>query len=129
MTPKELVQSLYDAFGRGDIPYILERVAPDCRWVAPGTGIPNAGEYRGPAGVAEFFQKLASTEHVTEFTAHEYFERGDSVVALGSEACTMPATGKQARTDWAMVFRVADGKVTEWQSYYDTSVYMVAHAG
>ncbi len=127
MTPKELVQDLYAAFGRGDIPYLLERIAPDCRWVAPGTGIPNAGVYTGPAGVGEFFQKLAASENVTYFEPKEYFECGNSVVALGSEACTTMPAGKQAKTDWAMLFRVENGKVTEWQSFYDTSAYMVAH--
>ena len=57
MTPQELVQSLYDAFSRGDIRFILDHIAPNCRWTAPGTGIPNAGVYTGPAGVAEFFQR------------------------------------------------------------------------
>ncbi len=128
MTPKQLVQSLYDAFGRGDIPFILERIAPDCRWIAPGEGIPNAGSYNGPEGVAQFFQRLASSENVTAFEVKEYFENGNSVVALGSEACTVIATDKPAHTDWAMLFRVQDGKVTMWQSYYDTSAYMTAHA-
>ncbi|MFN7926091.1 MAG: nuclear transport factor 2 family protein [Bryobacteraceae bacterium] len=128
MTSKELVQSLYAAFGRGDVAFILERVAPDCTWVAPGTGIPNAGVYSGPAGVGAFFQKLASTENVTAFEPKEYFENGDSVVALGTEECTAIATGKQMKTDWAMLFRVSGGKVVYWQSFYDTSAYMVAHA-
>lgn len=127
MTPKELVQSLYAAFGRGDIPFILEHVAPNCRWSAPGTGIPNAGVYEGPAGVAQFFQRLASSENITRFEVKEFFENGNSVIALGCEACTSIATGKPAYTDWAMLFRVENGKVTEWQSFYDTSAYMVAH--
>lgn len=128
MTPKELVQTLYDAFGRGDIPFILERIAPDCRWMAPGTGIPNAGTFIGPAGVAEFFQKLAGSENVTRFEVKEYFERGNSVLALGSEDASSIATGRTMTTEWAMLFRVENGKVTEWRSFYDTSAYLVAHA-
>ncbi len=129
MTPKELVENCYAAFGRGDIAYVVERIAPDCRWSAPGAGIPNAGVYEGPAGVAQFFQKLAASENVTQFEVKEYFERGDSVLALGTESCTIVANGKQARTDWAMLFRVENGMVKEWQSFYDTAAYLAAHAG
>ncbi len=127
MTPKELVQDLYGAFTRGDIPFILERLAPNCRWTAPGAGIPNAGIYTGPAGAADFFQKLAASENVTRFEVKEYFERDNNVLALGSETCTALATGKKAETDWAMLFRIEDGKVIEYQAFYDTSAYMLAH--
>lgn len=128
MSPKELVENLYAAFTRGDIPFILDHISPDCRWSAPGTGIPNAGHYTGPAGVAEFFQRLAASENVTRFEVKEYFTNGNSVIAIGSEACTIISNGKQAETDWAMLFRIENGKVTEWQSFYDTSAYMLAHS-
>jgi ketosteroid isomerase-like protein len=127
-TAVELVQNLYAAFGRGDIAYILEHIAPDCTWVAPGEGIPNAGVYRGPEGAGEFFRRLAASEQVTAFEPREYFSDGQgNVVALGSEACTSLLTGKQAKTNWAMVFRIRDGKVTTWESYYDTAAYYLAH--
>jgi limonene-1,2-epoxide hydrolase len=32
------------------------------------------------------------------------------------------------QTDWAMLFQVENSKVTYWQSFYDTSAYLVAHA-
>ncbi|MBS1828197.1 MAG: nuclear transport factor 2 family protein [Acidobacteria bacterium] len=128
MTPQQLVEALYAAFSRGDIPFILAHISPDCRWTAPGAGIPNAGHYTGPAGVAEFFQRLAASESITQFEVKEYFTNGSSVIAIGKEACTSIATGKNAVTDWAMLFRVENGQVTEWQSFYDTSAYMLAHA-
>src|SRR5512147_325848 len=110
-TAVEVVQSLYAAFGRGDVPFILERVTPDCEWVATGDGLPYSGRYRGPAGVGEFFQKLVAAENITTFEPKEFYSNGDNVVVLGSEACTVIATGKPAKTNWAMVFRLRDGKV------------------
>ncbi|MBM3737106.1 MAG: DUF4440 domain-containing protein [Acidobacteria bacterium] len=126
MTPTELIQDLFAAFGRGDIPYILDRLTPDCRWIAPGNGIPNAGVYSGPEGASEFFRRLAASENITRFEPREFFAKGDSVVALGYEACTT-SSGKAVDTEWAMLFRVRDGKVSMFQSYYDTSAYMLAH--
>lgn len=128
MTSIEFVQDLYAAFGRGDIAHILSRIAPDCRWIAPGDGIPNAGSYTGPAGAADFFAKLAASETITSFEPREFFANGDDVVALGSESCRVIKTGKPAATNWAMLFRIRDGKVVHWESYYDTAAYLRAHS-
>ena len=92
-------------------------------------GSPSAGKYAGPAGVAEFFQKLGASEDVTQFEHWEYFTNGDDVVAYGHEACTIRANGNQAATNGMMLFRVRDGKVTRWESFYDTYAYARAHRG
>ena len=120
-TPTELVQSLFEAFGRADIKFILERLAPDCRWVVPGQGIPSAGVYQGPEGAAQFFQKLAATEKVLRFEPHQYFTNGDDVVALGFEENQVISTGKKAESNWAMLFRVRDGLVVYYEAFFDTS--------
>jgi ketosteroid isomerase-like protein len=123
----ELVRSLYEAFGRGDIDYIVQHVAPDCRWVCPGDGLPYAGSATGPEGVAAFFKKLTESEEVTRFEAREYFTNGDAVVALGFEECRSRRTGKTMSTDWAMIFRVRDDQVIHWESFFDTAAYARAH--
>lgn len=130
MTTIEQVKDLYAAFGRGDIAYILERVAPNCQWISVGTGIPNAGHYVGPSGAAEFFQRLAETEEVTRFEPREYFanEAGD-VVAHGFEECRIIANGRVVATNWMMLFRFRDGKVAHFETFYDTSAYAAAHGG
>lgn len=38
MTPKETVQAIYAAFQRGDIPFILDQLAPDVFWRNPPVG-------------------------------------------------------------------------------------------
>lgn len=49
---------IYDAFGRGDIPAILDKIAPGCRWEswennrAQREGVPTLQPRTGPAGVA-----------------------------------------------------------------------------
>ena len=128
-TAVELVQSLYEAFGRGDIPFILSHIADDCQWISPGEGIPAAGAYVGPAGAGEFFQRLGGSEEFTRFEPREFFTKGDDVVALGFEECRSRATGKTMSTNWAMLFRVRDGKVVYWEAFYDTSTYAIAHRG
>ena len=128
-TSVELVRALYEAFGRGDIQFVLDRIASDCRWVEPGEGIPYSGVYTGPEGVADFFRKLSESEQIVRFEPREFFVNGDDVVALGFEECLVPATGKKASTSWAMRFRVRDGKVVAFEGFYDTAAYLRAHRG
>ncbi|MEP6659342.1 MAG: nuclear transport factor 2 family protein [Acidimicrobiales bacterium] len=60
------VTALYEAFGRGDVPAILERLADDCAWEAWSdnsavkAGVPWLQPRVGKAGVAEFFAVVAS---------------------------------------------------------------------
>jgi ketosteroid isomerase-like protein len=124
----ELVQSLFSAFGKGDIPYILSHVTQDCHWAAPGKGmVPIGGEYIGPEGVARFFETLFRTEEITFFQPREFFAKGDDVVVLGSEESRIIKTGKIARSNWTMVFRMRDGMVYDWEQLFDSAAYAQAH--
>lgn len=123
----ELIQDLYAAFGRGDIGYILDHLSDDCRWVSPGDGLPNAGVFEGKAGAAEFFQKLAASEEITRFEPREFFVNGDSVVALGYEESRSKLTGRTAQTNFAMLFRVREGKVSHFEGFFDTGAYARMH--
>ena len=127
MTPTQLVQSLFEAFGRGDIPFILERVSPDCRWVTPGRAIPYAGTYHGRDGAAQFFTRLAESEEFLAFEPREFIADGENVIALGYEKCRVRPTGKEASTDWSMLFRVRNGLVVEYRSWFDTEAYANAY--
>ena len=126
-TPTELVRSLFEAFSRGDIAFVLRHTAPDCRWVSEGEGIPVAGVYNGPNGVARFFQTLDATEQITRLEMTEYFTNGDSLIALGHEDCKVKVTGKSVSSPIAMLFRVRDGLVTEWHGFYNTAAWAEAH--
>lgn len=126
-TSVELVQSLFEAFLRADIGFILERLAPDCRWSVPGADYALAGEYTGPEGAAEFFRRLNEQEEIVKFEPRQYFTNDDDVVVLGFEAARVRATGKYAESRWAMVFQIKDGKVTAWSTHFDTYTYALAH--
>jgi ketosteroid isomerase-like protein len=45
---------------------------------------------------------------------------GDRVVAEGSNAGTVLATGERYEHDWVMVFTIQDGKVQRFRHFYDT---------
>src|SRR6185295_3614882 len=57
MSPKQTIETIFAAFGRGDIPGILAHVAPDCMWRQPKS-LPWGGNHRGPEGAQTFFARL-----------------------------------------------------------------------
>jgi ketosteroid isomerase-like protein len=58
----QVVRDLYAAFGRGDLAAACALVAEDVVWHLPGT--PHySGTYKGPGGVAAFFQELNKAQY------------------------------------------------------------------
>jgi uncharacterized protein len=118
----KLVQSLYDAFAQGNVPYLLDHVTEDVEWVDEGPeSIPYAGRYRGRAEVKRFFEQLGGSIQGGKVTAREFIGAEDQVVALGRFTGTVTATGKKIDAAIAHVFTIRDGKVSRWLGYGDTA--------
>lgn len=126
---KRVVQAIFEAFGRGDIPGVLAHVAEDAEWVAPGpSSVPYFGERRGHAGAAEFFVQLGTNVEFEQFEPDAFVAEGDRVVVLGRERGRVRATGKTFDNDWALVFRLGGGRVTGFRIYENTSAIAEAFA-
>jgi uncharacterized protein len=123
----KLIQDLYAAFGRGDIPYILERFASDIELNGPDApDLPYRGAYLGRKGAQQYFERIAGALEVTAFEPKTYVASGDEVMAAGSWSGKARATGKSFRTPWAMHFVVKDGQVTYGRVYEDSGVTAAA---
>jgi ketosteroid isomerase-like protein len=121
------VQDIYAAFGKGDIPGILNVLAGDVEWQQPAGGEPPfAGTYHGRDGAGTFFQRLAEAVDVLGFEPQEFVAQGDTVVALGNYRFRAKATGRAYDTDWAMVWRFRDGKVVKFQIHDDSATEAAA---
>jgi uncharacterized protein len=125
------VQAAYGDFGRGDIASLLSRCTDDISWYTPGEGtaIPYAGQLRGHEQVAGFFQSLGSTVDFHDFQPREFIAQGDVVVCLGNWDATVKATGIRHRGEFAMVFRLRDGKIADFKEYSDSRTLADAFAG
>jgi ketosteroid isomerase-like protein len=119
---KRIVQSIFEAFGRGDIPGVLDHVAEDAAWNAPGpSAVSYYGERRGHSGATEFFVQLGTNVDFESFEPGAFIAEGDQVVVLGRERGRVKATGKTFDNEWALVFTLGGGKVTRFQCYENTS--------
>jgi ketosteroid isomerase-like protein len=93
----ETVRGIYAAFGRQDVPAIVELVADDCDWdyaYPEDHEIPWLRRRRGRDGVAAFFGSLAVLDF-TRFEVNAVLGEGDLVVALCDVEATVRATGKK----------------------------------
>ena len=126
------VSHIYDAFGRADIGFIMEQVAPDCQWTAAGGDLlPQGGTYTGNE-VVNFFKTLDEGLIFNTFNPLSIQNLGENeVVAFGNMDCTSKRTGKKASSDWVMHWKFNnEGKVNFYQDYHDTAAaYLANQAG
>jgi ketosteroid isomerase-like protein len=124
MSNVKTVQEIYAAFGAGDVPGILAKLAEDVDWEYGGQG-PSDVEWlqrrRGRDAVGGFFQALGALEF-HKFAPKEIIDGGDVVVALIDIEITVKATGKRfVEEDEIHVFRFGpDGKVARFRHGIDT---------
>ena len=119
----EVVQGLYGAFGRGDMPGILALLAEDVDWHFNGRtqDVPFAGHWHGHREMVDFFGTVARTCDVLEFGPDEIIPMGEHVLSLGHERVRVKATGREFASNWAHLFTINEGKVTRLREFYDTA--------
>ncbi len=124
-----LVQSAYEAFGRGDMAALAEVMADDIEWVNPGdpAGDPNAGTFNGREAVLGWFGGLASTLDFTTFEPREFIAQNDTVVSLVYAEATARDTGRALVNHEAHVWTLRDGKIARFKNYQDTAAVAAAH--
>ena len=122
VTNKETAQAVYDYFGQGNVPAILELVTDDITWTCPGPTeiLPYARVYKGKEGVTDFFRLIYENKDFPKFEVRELIEEGNKVVALGYWDAKSKKTGNPYSGHWAMVFYFRDGKLYEHREYYDS---------
>ncbi len=126
------VQGIYEAFGRGDVPAILEQLTDDVDWAAEAATdvVPWYGQRRGKDEVVGFFQAIGEALEVLEFTPQSFTanDDGDVMVWIRFRA-KVNATGKEIATNDAHYWRFSDGKVAFWRGTEDTAQTVAALQG
>jgi uncharacterized protein len=119
----ETVQGMYEAFGRGDVGFILDQLTDDVDWAScPGSDIaPWHGIHRGKAEVPNFFKALGETLEITEFTPLSFAANETDVMVVTRWGATAPATGKSATMDIHHWWRFRDGKIYFYRGTEDTA--------
>ena len=116
----QLVESIFEAFGRGDIPFILDQLTDDVRFVAHlEPAVPWSGDYAGKANVVDYFQALGGAVEVTAHAVNELVVQGDTVVAMGDVSFRTRGNGKPGESSWVYVWKLRDGQVCGYDQFND----------
>jgi ketosteroid isomerase-like protein len=123
------VKGIYEAFGRGDVPAILERLTPDVAWEPDGVdhGVPWLMPRKGREGVGAFFASLAALEF-EDFQVVQVVGDESLVAAVVSVAVRVKATGRSVRdTAEVHLWRFdPQGRVTSMRHAVDTHQHVLA---
>lgn len=124
MSAVETVQDIYAAFGRGDVPAILARLADDVQWeyATAANPIPWLQPLTGRDQVPRFFEALASHIEITRFEVAKIFGDASTVVDLVHLEYTARATGRKVQeTDEVHIWHFnAAGQVQRFRHRADT---------
>ncbi|MFQ5761896.1 MAG: nuclear transport factor 2 family protein [Candidatus Bathyarchaeia archaeon] len=127
----QAVQRLFAAFGRGDLPGVLDMLAEDVDWQSPATRTEHAQiswsrPRRGREQVAQFFKELAEKVQPEPLEPLDFTAQGDKVVVEGRNRGRVKSTGRNYEHDWVMVFTLREGKIVRHRGYYDTADILAA---
>jgi uncharacterized protein len=118
----DLIKKMYEAFSKGDLDFILSKLAEDVHWSSPGPAeVPYSGEYTGRAQVRKFFELLVGTQENLNLTVEKVIAHGDSVVVLGRYTGRVRATGRPFDSVVGHFSTIQDGKVKQWIGLGDTA--------
>jgi len=125
------VARIYEAFGRGDVPSIIDELDDDVAWEdgIRETGLPYLLPGRGKQHVVSFFQRLAESLELTQFDVGPFCDGGEIVVVPVLQAGRIIGGGVIAPNLEAHVWRFgAHGKVTSFQHIGDWALHERAAA-
>ncbi len=120
MTHLQIIESIYDAFRRGDVPYIVSHLAPDVFWRQPAT-VPWGGDYIGAAEAGRFFARLNELVETTGFEIEENIDANDQVITFGFYSSRDRATGKESRARFVFRWQFVNGKVSRYEALLDSA--------
>ena len=119
----KLIQSVYEAFGRGDVAFIVGRLASDTRWnfAVAQSEVPWHMPVDGPAGVTGFLAAFAKNVSLETFEPRHFVASGDDVVVHIHLAYTVGKTGTRVDEEQLQWWVVREGKIAALRHFEDTA--------
>ena len=127
-----VVGGIYEAFGRGDIDFILGQIAEDCAWESwldnhgQKAGLPPMKPRYGREGVAEFFDYVA-TMQIQDFQVLDMLASDRQVVVEVQISIAMADGGTLTDEELHLYSLNDTGKVSRMRHYVDTAKQIKAY--
>ncbi len=111
----DVVNGAYEAFGKGDIPGVVEAVDGDVKWESTES-LPQGGSYSGQEGVVQFFEGVGRAWDGLQVEIEDLLDCGDHVVAVGRAEGELKGTGSSGY-GFVHVFTLSGGKIVRFREY------------
>jgi uncharacterized protein len=129
----ETAAAIYQAFGQGNVPAILDRLSDEVQWDVwdPASPVQDEIPYivprAGKDGVQAFFACILNDLEFHNFDVANLLEGGDQISAVINFDITVKATGKRLQDLEIHLWTFgADGKVTQFRHVFDTAKHAEA---
>ena len=126
----KVVQQVYAALSKGDIPTVLSLLADDVEWSMPHPQeiVPYGGKWQGREQVAKFFSVMHDHAEFQQVQLQEYIAQNDKVIVLGhikvkaqpGGHAGSPSAHRQYENDLVAVWTIQNGKVRQMRDFMDT---------
>jgi ketosteroid isomerase-like protein len=110
-TNLQVVRDLYDSWMGGDVARALEYLDPEIVWEAI-TDAPDAGTYRGHAGVRRYMEDWLGDFDFQGMEFEEVVDEQDRLVITQCGRATGKGSGVQTEIHYAVAYWLRGGKVT-----------------
>ncbi|HZO58879.1 MAG TPA: nuclear transport factor 2 family protein [Solirubrobacterales bacterium] len=133
-TNVETIKAVYSAFGRGDVPAILEMLSDDVRWehwenyFAHREGVAWLEPRTGREGAAEFFE-VVGTFDIAEFSVLDIMASDQQVAATILIDAKVPGGGRLRDEEIHLWTFDTDGRICAMRHYADTAKHIAAANG
>jgi len=127
-----VVGGIYEAFGRGDIDFILDQIAEDCAWESwldnhgQKAGLPPMKPRHGRDGVAEFFDYVA-TMQIQDFQVLDMLASDRQVVVEVQISIAMADGGSVTDEELHLYSLNDEGRINRMRHYVDTAKQINAY--
>jgi ketosteroid isomerase-like protein len=125
------IQSVYEAFGRGDVAFIAGCVTDNVDWASDTSSdaAPWYGGHTGPQGVGDFFTAFGGAMDVEDFTPLTFAANDDGdVLTIVRFKTTSKKTGRTAAMQLHHWFRFENDKIAYYRGTEDTAIMAAALA-
>ena len=128
MFPEQLLKSVMHAVENANFEPLYSAISDNVVWKSAATMkgmFPFGGQYRGREGVEALISEIEVDYTLRSLTPREIVSRGDVVWGLFWVDLFYKPTLAQVCFDFAIRWRLKDGKVVEHQGFIDTAGMLV----
>lgn len=121
-SPTDVVQTMYAAYGAGDMNQLKATLSEDIDWIYHGPAeIKHAGTYNGKAGVMQFFENVSDHIEYLDFQPVQFVAAGNTVVVIGKEKQQIRRNGEILEQGWVQIYTVNNELINKMEEYSDTA--------